>query len=163
MHMNTTKYFFPFFACRLSTVLIQTPSAWLKAMCCCSSPLLSSHAPTCLLSWKPLPVHLLSSSSCSLSLCVSLILLLALPLCLPPPDCAVLRWSKGSSMTRPTPWWTLQRWVFKAGFKGSIVLAQLCVAASSGRMSHAALFFGEKQIGTNSICTCDMHFRKNRL
>lgn len=64
------KNFFPFFACRLSTVFIQTPSARLKAMCCCSSSLLSSHAPTCLLSWKPLPVYLLSSSSCSLSLCL---------------------------------------------------------------------------------------------
>lgn len=83
--------------------------------------------PTCLLSCEqPPPIYPLIFPLSpppppplpTLSLFVCLILLLPLLLCLPPPDCAVLRWSKGNSTIRPTPWWTLQRWVQMTKLKG---------------------------------------------
>lgn len=152
MHMDTRSIFFPILCMQAlhsvySIVISLIESDVLLFLL---PPVLSCTNLSPLLETTSCPS--LSSFSCSLSLCVSLILLLPLPLCPPPPDCAVLRWSKGSSMTRPTPWWTLQRWVFKPEFNGSRVISERALVAA---------LFGGKQIATNSICICNMHFRRS--
>lgn len=126
------KYIFFYDACRLSTLFLFKCHQWESKpdskRCVVPPSSCPFTHPTCLLSCeRPPPIYSLIFPLSPpppplppLSLFVCLILLLPLLLCLPPPDCAVLRWSKGNSTIRPTPWWTLQRWVWMTKLKGPV-------------------------------------------